>query len=275
MVKKTKRGAAGGLGPPFFVRGLVVPALAVLVLSAVFASGSRAADKGPDPSAEQAAAEASAPGAAGTGAESGREGLSSPASAKTPGHGPKTDGSKKGSGAKKAVRPQKAAKAAKARRTPIVITADTMKADRTSKTVVFKGDVEAREDFLLCSDELRMEYEGANDVSRIDARGNVRIYRASGAARAERAVFDRRAHTLLLTGNAVIERCTDTVHGDRITLYLEDDSALVEGLRGGRVKARIIPESHCAQGGADKKGADGASSAGIIDVKNTHCYGSR
>jgi lipopolysaccharide transport protein LptA len=179
----------------------------------------------------------------------------------------------------------KAEKSPKARSIPIVITANTMKADRTSKTVVFKGDVEAREDFLLCSDELRMEYEGANDVRKIDAIGNVRIYRASGLARAERAVFD------ILTGNAVIERCTDTVHGDRITLFLEDDSALVEGLRGGRVKARIIPQSHCSEGKSGGKGSvkdpakvpakdpakDAAKDAatGVIDVKNTHCYGSR
>ncbi len=182
-----------------------------------------------------------------------------------------------------AEKPAKAEKSPKARSIPIVITADTMKADRTSKTVVFKGKVEAREDFLLCSDELRMEYEGANDVRKIDAIGNVRIYRASGLARADRAVFDRRVHTLLLTGNAVIERCTDTVHGDRITLYLEDDSALVEGLRGGRVKARIIPQSHCSEGKSGGKGSvkdpakDAAKDAatGVIDVKNTHCYGSR
>ncbi len=166
-------------------------------------------------------------------------------------------------------------KGKKTRSIPIVITADTMKADRTTKTVVFKGDVEAREDFLLCSDELRMEYEGKNEVRKIDAIGHVRIYRASGVARAERAVYDRRVHTLLLTGNASVERCADTVRGGRITLYLDDDSALVEGLGSGRVKARIIPESDCPGVGTEKKDGAGSAPKGIIDVENTHCKGAR
>jgi len=57
----------------------------------------------------------------------------------------------------------------------------------------------------------------------------------------------------------------------------------VEGLRGGRVKARIIPQSHCSEGKSGGKGSvkdpakDAAKDAatGVIDVKNTHCYGSR
>ncbi len=165
-------------------------------------------------------------------------------------------------------------KKAKSKSMPITITADTMKADRTSKTVVFKGDVEAREDFLLCSDELKMEYAGTSEVKKIDARGHVRIYRESGTARAERAEYDRVAHTLLLTGDAVIERCSDTVRGDRITLYLYDDSALVEGLHSGRVTAVIIPEKKCpGEDASEKVPASGVT--GAMDVKNAHCKESR
>jgi len=156
---------------------------------------------------------------------------------------------------------------------PITITSDSMKADRTSKTVIFKGDVEARENFLLCSDELEMHYGKSNDVKNIDARGHVRIFRSSGVASSERAKYDRVKHILLLTGNAVIERCADTVRGDRITLYLDDDSALVEGAKNGRVKAVIIPEKKCADEGKLTK--SGAADSGGMDVKNTHCKGSR
>jgi len=170
----------------------------------------------------------------------------------------------------------KGSKAAKASRkdkaVPITITSDSMKADRTSKTVIFKGDVEARENFLLCSDELEMHYGKSNDVKNIDARGHVRIFRSSGTARSERAKYDRVKHILLLTGNAVIERCADTVRGDRITLYLDDDSALVEGAKNGRVKAVIIPEKKCADEGKLTK--SGGAESGGMDVKNTHCKGS-
>jgi len=170
----------------------------------------------------------------------------------------------------------KAAKGGEAGQTPITITSQSMKADRTSKTIVFKGDVEAREDFLLCSDELYMHYTDSNEVQKIDARGHVKIYRAAGFARAKRAVYDRVEHTLLLTGDAVIERCSDTVKGDKITLYLDDDSALVEGLNKGRVTAVIVPGKKCAGEVAGKKGGvDNGAADGVFDVKNTHCNFSR
>jgi len=160
--------------------------------------------------------------------------------------------------------------------TAITITSDSMKADRTSKTVVFKGDVEAREDFLLCSDELKMNYTDKNEVQKIDARGHVRIYRASGVARAKRAEYDRGEHVLVLTGDAVIERCADTVRGEMITLYLDDDSALVEGAKKGRVKAVIVPGKKCADDGAVKsKGSGDGAVKGVIDVDGTHCKSAR
>jgi len=161
-------------------------------------------------------------------------------------------------------------------KTAITITSESMKADRTSKTVTFKGEVEAREDFLLCSDELYMYYTEANEVTKIDARGHVRIYRSSGVAMAKRAEYDRKKHILLLSGDAVVERCSDTVRGDKITLYLDDDSALVEGVNKGRVKAVIIPEKKCpGEGEPQTDGAPGGTASGVIDVENTHCKISR
>lgn len=156
---------------------------------------------------------------------------------------------------------------AKAEKPPITITSESMHADRTARTVVFKGDVEAIEDFLLCSDELHMNYTGANVVEKIDARGNVRIFRDSATARAARAVYDRVKQVLVLTENAVVERCADTVRGDKITLYLEDESVLVEGLHNGRVKAVIVPEKKCDHT-EDKKGL-------LRNAKNSRCKQSR
>ncbi len=152
-------------------------------------------------------------------------------------------------------------------RAPITITSKSMHADRTARTIVFKGDVEAREDFLLCSDELYLNYTGANEVRKIDARGNVRIFRDTGLARAVRAVYDRQEHTLVLSGKAVIERCADIVRGDKITLYLDDDSALVEGANKGRVKAVIVPDKKC-DGTFGAKGVK-------IDAKDSLCKKSR
>ncbi|MFQ5353939.1 MAG: LptA/OstA family protein [Thermodesulfobacteriota bacterium] len=154
-------------------------------------------------------------------------------------------------------------KGSAAEKPPITITSKTMHADRTARTVIFKGDVEAREDFLLCSDELHMSYTGANVVQKIDARGNVRIFRDKGKAISEQAVYDRVRHILILTGSPVVERCADTVRGDKITLYLDDDSVLVEGAENGRVKAVIVPDKKC-NGTGDKKGV-------VKDAKDFSC----
>ncbi len=139
-----------------------------------------------------------------------------------------------GAGGKK--RPQK----------PITITSDTMEADRADRLVVFKGDVVAREDFTLFSDELYVHYNNADEIREIIARGNVKIVQGDRTATADRAVYDRKKRTIVLTGHPVVVRCGDRVSGDRITVYVDDENAFVEGRDGGRVKAVIMPEKKCA-----------------------------
>ncbi|MFQ5441768.1 MAG: lipopolysaccharide transport periplasmic protein LptA [Thermodesulfobacteriota bacterium] len=138
--------------------------------------------------------------------------------------------------------------------TPITITSDTMEASRKDHLVTFKGNVSAREEFLLCSDELYLRYSEGSEIKEIEARGGVRIYRKDNTSRAETAVYDRASRIIVLKGNAEVERCADTVKGSKITLYLDTDKAFVEGMEKGRVKAVIIPGKKCvgpAVGAAD------------------------
>lgn len=140
---------------------------------------------------------------------------------------------------------------------PVTIVSDTMEASSGDRLVIFRGDVVAEEDFLLCSDELRIVYGEGNEVQDITATGRVRIFYEDRVAECGVAVYDRNERKLVLTEDPVVKQCGDMVRGDRITFYLDDERALVESGGQGRVRALIMPEGKCPET-ADTAG-DGAS----------------
>jgi len=147
---------------------------------------------------------------------------------------------------------KEAAAVAAPARLPVTVTSDTMEAVTGESRVIFKGNVKAVTDFTLCSDRLEILYGKDRDVTRIEALGSVRVFKDDRSSTSERVVYDRRERTLVFTGDARITQCTDTIKGDRITLYLDRNDAVVESDGGGRVRAVIMPEKGCAQTGAGK-----------------------
>ena len=150
-----------------------------------------------------------------------------------------------------AATPGKAAKHVPRR--PVTVTSDTMEAVTGENLVVFSGNVVAVEDFTLCSDKLTVRYGQDRDVSSIEAAGNVRIFDGDKTSTAGKAVYDRTARTLVLTGSPQVKQCTDVVRGDKITVYLDKDNAVVESNQGGRVRAVIMPDKGCEKPSANGK----------------------
>ncbi|MBI5642440.1 MAG: lipopolysaccharide transport periplasmic protein LptA [Deltaproteobacteria bacterium] len=132
-------------------------------------------------------------------------------------------------------------------RKPVTVTSDTMEALANENIVVFKGNVVAVEDFTLCSDELEIRYSDNKDVKEIEASGNVRIFQNDKASTSDKAVYNRVDRTIVLTGRPQVKQCTDLIKGDKITVFIDQDNALVEGEKGGRVKAVIMPEKNCPE----------------------------
>lgn len=130
---------------------------------------------------------------------------------------------------------------------PVTVTSDRMEAIQKENLVIFKGNVEAVEDFILCSDELYIHYDENKDVKDIEAVGNVRIYQDEKTSTSDRAIYNRIDRSIVLTGNPQVKQCTDTVKGDKITVYIDQDNALVESTKGGRVKAVITPNKKCPE----------------------------
>jgi len=162
---------------------------------------------------------------------------------------------------------------------PLVITSETLEADNKKGIVIFKGNVIAEEEFLLCSDELYLGYGDGTKVDSMVAIGDVRIVHGDRVSGADRAEYKRAGRTLVLTGSAVVVECGDTVRGERIEVYLDEDRVVVDGGAGGgdgtgasgRVRAVILPQEQksCTEatvtGAASseyKRGTDGESRCG-------------
>lgn len=130
---------------------------------------------------------------------------------------------------------------------PVRITSDRMEATGDSNLVVFKGNVKVIEEFTLYSDELQIRYGEGRDIDTITALGSVRIVQGQRKATSEKAVYDRTARVLVLTGSPTVTQCGDRVSGNKITLYIDEDRAQVEGGGDGRVRAVIMPEGGCPE----------------------------
>ncbi|MBI5587287.1 MAG: lipopolysaccharide transport periplasmic protein LptA [Deltaproteobacteria bacterium] len=138
---------------------------------------------------------------------------------------------------------------------PINVTSDKMEADKNASVVVFKGNVVAVEDFTLCSDELYVYYDDKKEVKDIVANGNVRIFQQDKTATAGKAAYDRKNRSIVLTEDPQVVQCADTVKGDKITVFMDEDRAIVESGGGGRVRALIMPEKKCTEAGKTVGGA--------------------
>jgi lipopolysaccharide export system protein LptA len=140
---------------------------------------------------------------------------------------------------------------------PIRIEADRMEASQKEESVIFSGKVEASQKGLIIqADEMTVFYErppeaGATvdvarqQVSRLKARGNVRINREGWIASGDALEFFSEKRQVVLTGHTTVFQKDNKVTGDRIILYLDEGRSVVEreSEGGERVKGVFFPES--------------------------------
>lgn len=126
---------------------------------------------------------------------------------------------------------------------PIFITSNWMEADRKKNTITYKGQVVAiQADMTMRSETLTAYYDpDMKQLKEAVAEGKVRVDQGDKHARGAKAVFNGKAQTVTLTGSAVVRQGNSEVSGNRITFFMEEDRAVVEG-GSERVKAIIFPE---------------------------------
>lgn len=129
------------------------------------------------------------------------------------------------------------------KREPIAVTADALEFDYRSRVLTYKGGVEVVQgDVKLQSNLLTvvLDEQSESRVKEVVASGKVRVSKGARWATGARAVFDQTQHTVVLSGDAVVNDGANEVSGERVIVYLDEERSVVEG-GTGRVKARLLP----------------------------------
>lgn len=136
---------------------------------------------------------------------------------------------------------------------PIHIEADRMISQEEANTVLFLGNVDARQgDLVIRSDEMTVYYtkddgrkKGASRVKRLVCKKNVEITQGDWLGTGDRMDYYAKDRKVILSGNAKAWQGQNMVSGKTITYYLDEGRSIVEQdkSRSGRVKAVIHPEA--------------------------------
>ena len=131
------------------------------------------------------------------------------------------------------------------------VTSDKMVALKDSSMVEFIGNVKAtRGDAIILADSIKVFINSSetkasdqNNLKKIIATGNVEYTAAERKAFADKAVYTTKDEILILTGKtAKLISGTSHVTGKKITLFRNEDKAIVESDGKTRVQAVFNPE---------------------------------
>lgn len=140
---------------------------------------------------------------------------------------------------------------------PITIKSNELVADNKGKTAIFTGKVVAKQgDVTIFCDKMTVYYGNTQgEVDKIEADGNVRIVQENRTGISSHAVYESGQGKITLTGgNPKVMQGADTVTGEIITYFINEERSSVSG---GRVEAVIHPksknEARPKKGNADKR----------------------
>jgi lipopolysaccharide export system protein LptA len=115
-------------------------------------------------------------------------------------------------------------------RGPIIITSETLTADNKAHTALFEKKVVAKTtDLTIEADRMLVFYtEAGGDVTKIEATGDVRVFRDSRIITSKSATYFAREEKVLFTGEPRAMDGENVVTGTKITYFMTDDRFLVE-----------------------------------------------
>jgi len=141
---------------------------------------------------------------------------------------------------------------------PIEIVANRMDAYNEKKMVIFSGNAVATQgDRQIKSDRLILYYkkqagskektgvkamEGTGDLEKIEAKGHVVVTQKEKIATGEEAVYYQDSGQIIMTGNATLRDGKNTIKGDKVIVFVNEDRGVVESKDKKRVKAVIYPQ---------------------------------
>lgn len=132
---------------------------------------------------------------------------------------------------------------------PIQFESEQLEVHDQDKTAVFTGHVIVRQGTtVLKTDRLTVFYqgsptgEGPQQVSRLEAKGNVLVTSPNQTASGDNGTFDTAANTILLTDNVVLTQGDNVIRGPKLLININTSQATMQG-GGGRVQMLIAPKS--------------------------------
>lgn len=143
---------------------------------------------------------------------------------------------------------------------PVHIEADRMESDQKTESVLFVGNVEAKQgDLAIKAERMTVFYqqnqpvaakttaaEASRAIDRLTASGEVEIVKLNWTATGDQLEYISRDRKIILTGNTKVWQDNNLVTGDRIVLYLDEGKSVVERKGSGegeRVKAFFYPDA--------------------------------
>ena len=135
--------------------------------------------------------------------------------------------------------------------TPIKIDADTLVVSRKARTATFTGRVVAvRGPMQLLAKSLVVTYQivtrgtrkSGTEITRLAARGGVKVTNRNQVANGDWAVMDVRANKVTMGGNVVLRQGGTVIRGNRLNINLRSGLSQLVGSRGGgRVRGVFTP----------------------------------
>lgn len=115
---------------------------------------------------------------------------------------------------------------------PIVITAETLMADKKTNSALFEGSVVARNaDMTLKADRMQVEYGEGSTIAHIIATGNVTLLRGNQVVTSDQAEYVAAERKIIFTGNPRAVESSNVVTGTKMTYLINEDRFIVEGSR--------------------------------------------
>jgi lipopolysaccharide export system protein LptA len=140
---------------------------------------------------------------------------------------------------------------------PIQVVADRLEAFDAEKLVVFSGNaVAVQGDKVIKSDKISLYYKKekspaktkpakdfspAGDLERIEARGHVTVTQGPKVVTGELAIYYQDEQKIVMTGNPLMRDGNNTIAGDRIVVFVNENRGVVERSDNKRVTATIYP----------------------------------
>ncbi len=131
----------------------------------------------------------------------------------------------------------------------IRITSDKLEAMDQKGKVVFSGNVIARRGNLtIYADRLEVYYtstsskKGKKKLKKIVATGHLKIVQGKRRATAKKAIYLKPQEKILLIKDATVWDGPNSVTGDRITLFINENRSIVESSGKKRVEAVVYSE---------------------------------